>query len=61
VEAKITPRTKAILPVHLGISADGGHEPTAGDASRHGLRVIEDGLPGPRALPIKPSAAGILG
>ncbi|MGB3328875.1 MAG: DegT/DnrJ/EryC1/StrS family aminotransferase [Thermomicrobiales bacterium] len=41
VEAAITPRTKAIIPVHLG-----GHpadmERLCAIAERHGLRVIED-------------------
>jgi dTDP-4-amino-4,6-dideoxygalactose transaminase len=41
VEAKITPRTKAILPVHLyGQMVD--MDPLLELASRHGLRVIED-------------------
>jgi len=41
VESKITPRTKAILPVHLyGQTVD--MDPLMEIASRHGLRVIED-------------------
>jgi perosamine synthetase len=41
LEAKITPRTRAILPVHLlGLPADMG--PIADIARRHDLRIIED-------------------
>jgi len=41
VEAKITSRTKAILPVHLyGQIVD--MDPLLEIASKHGLRVIED-------------------
>ena len=41
VEAKITPRTKAILPVHLyGQTVD--MDAVMEIAARHGLRVVED-------------------
>ncbi len=41
VEAVITPRTKAILPVHLyGLMAD--MDPLVEIAERHGLRIVED-------------------
>ena len=41
VEAAITPRTKAILPVHLyGLMAD--MDPLVEIAERHGLRIVED-------------------
>ncbi len=41
VEAAITPRTKAILPVHLhGLSCD--LKPILALAKKHGLKVIED-------------------
>jgi dTDP-4-amino-4,6-dideoxygalactose transaminase len=40
-EAAITPRTKAILPVHLyGLMAD--MDPLTEIAERHGLRIVED-------------------
>lgn len=45
IEAVITPRTKAIMPVHLyGHAADMDAIPQA--AHRHGLRVIEDAAQG---------------
>ena len=41
VEAAITPRTKAICPVHLfGLTAD--MDPIAEIAERHGLAIVED-------------------
>ena len=41
IEAAITPRTKAILPVHLyGQPAD--LDPILASARRHGLRILED-------------------
>jgi len=41
VEAAITPRTKAIMPVHLyGLMAD--MAPLADIAARHGLHLVED-------------------
>lgn len=41
IEARITPRTRAIMPVHLmGLPADMG--PVMDIAKRHGLKVIED-------------------
>jgi dTDP-4-amino-4,6-dideoxygalactose transaminase len=41
VEAAVTPRTKAIMPVHLyGLMAD--MDPLVAIAERHGLTIIED-------------------
>jgi dTDP-4-amino-4,6-dideoxygalactose transaminase len=41
VEAAVTPRTRAVIPVHLtGQAAD--LDPVQADADRHGLHVIED-------------------
>ncbi len=41
IEAAITPRTKAIMPVHLyGQPAD--MDPIMAVAAKHGLKVIED-------------------
>jgi dTDP-4-amino-4,6-dideoxygalactose transaminase len=41
IEAAITPKTKAIVPVHLyGLPAD--MDPILDIAKRHGLRVVED-------------------
>ena len=41
IEAKLTPRTRAIIPVHLlGLPCDMG--PILDIAGKHGLRIIED-------------------
>ncbi|MDR3575100.1 MAG: DegT/DnrJ/EryC1/StrS family aminotransferase [Anaerolineaceae bacterium] len=59
VEAKITPRTKAILPVHLyGQTVD--MDPLMELAARHGLRVIEDACQAHGAI-YKGRRAGSLG
>lgn len=43
VEAAITPRTKAIMPVHIGMASD--IDAIYDIARRHGLHVIEDAAP----------------
>ena len=43
VEAAITPRTAAVLPVHMGWSADAAAVHRVAD--RHGLAVVEDAAP----------------
>ncbi len=59
VEAKITPRTKAVMPVHLyGQAVD--MDPLMEIASRHGLRVIEDAAQAHGAM-YKGRPAGSLG
>jgi perosamine synthetase len=41
IEARITPRTRAIMPVHIyGLPVD--MDPVLGIAARHGLAIIED-------------------
>lgn len=59
IEAAITPRTKAIIPVHLyGRPAD--MDPIMEIAARHGLKVIEDGAQAHGAL-YKGKRVGALG
>lgn len=59
VESKITPRTKAILPVHLyGQTVD--MDPLRAIASRHGLFLIEDACQAHGAM-YKGQRAGSLG
>ena len=60
IEEKITPKTKAIIPVHLyGQSAD--MEPIMEIAKKHGLRVIEDGAQSISAVYKDGKATGTIG